>query len=608
MTDQIRQFVECVYEPDDTVEIRAIGKRDGERAQIHKQWTRAGALSEQASDLAALNRQGFDVYVGLNARTGGGVSGDKSVATCRCLFADFDGLAPECMQDEALNRIMDAELPLPTLIVASGHGVHAYWRLREPIDPGKFYVLQARLAYTLDSDRKVKNPERVTRLPGFDNVKAEPVPCRIIAGDPARRFDVVELASKIKEIPQAQEIVAAPQHPAPLEVRGRATLYIAKCPGVVEGERNDAAFRHAKHLLNDFDLDPSEAWSLLVDWNRGNQPPLSEAELRQTFDSAGRSPSAKPRGCKLDGPSNRHRNVKPSTKAEHTQKPSATLGDLLDATIDGRRTAIDWPWPDLSRPTEALIPGTVTVLCGPKGVSKTFFLLSCLTTWTLHDLKCAMLILEEDTTHCLLRCLAQLSGVPQLTKSKWVRQNPAEVHRLHAAHAQQIDRIGAGLWDTPDDEMSLPEIAGWIDARAAEGCRIVIADPITAAKQTDNPWKSDTTFVNEVKRIARRRGISVILATHPIKHGSNIVSMDSLAGSTAWVRFAQTILWLESHDPKDAVVMTSCGRAMVSTNRTLHILAARNSYGAGRRIGFTFTDNLGFRCEGMILRKSERTE
>ncbi len=611
----IEQYVQCVFEPNDWVEIRTLRKRGDGKTESRKLWYQANTLADAQATLGAPNQQGWNVYVGANPRIAEGKSGDENVQVCRCLFADFDGLDPDRMEDIVLERINAAGLPWPTLLVHSGHGIHAYWRLTAPTDPKTFRALQARLAHTLDSDGKVINAERVMRLPGFDNVKSDPVPCRIIAADPDHRVDLTDFAAKLKTLPkpETQPVPREARKTNYLEARGRAALYLAKCPGVSQGERNDAAFKHAKKLQNDFDLDAGEAWNILADWNGSNNPPLPEAELRQAFESAQRSPSVKPRGCKLHED---RRSARAHQNSKSTDSPSASLGNLLAATIDGRRTAVEWVHRELSRLTEALLPGSVVTLCGPKGVCKTFFCLGNLIFWVLTlGLRCAMLLLEEDVNHALLRCLAQLGDTPQITKSKWIRANAEEARRIHAAHAQDIDRLGRAIWDSPDAEMSLPDILTWVDTRAQEGCRIVVVDPITAAKQGDSQWKADTSFVNELKRLARRRGISVVLATHPTKGSSTVISLDSLAGSTAWVRFTQTVLWLEKHDPKDVTVLKECGRAMVSSNRTLHILAARNGNGDGKRLALNFYQRtadtppqLKFDCEGLILRKNETSE
>jgi hypothetical protein len=99
------------------------------------------------------------------------------VLLARCLFADFD----KCAVEAAQQRIADAGLPTPTLIVSSGHGAHAYWRLTEPLtDLAAWTETQKDLIDLLHSDKVIFNPERLMRLPGFLNLKGDPVPVRIV--------------------------------------------------------------------------------------------------------------------------------------------------------------------------------------------------------------------------------------------------------------------------------------------------------------------------------------------------------------------------------------------------------------------------------------------
>jgi len=124
------------------------------------------------------NRQDYNIYAGVNPRQARGISGDEGVLLARCLFADFDDILPGdgCGPSEfVLMRIEEADLPNPTLVISSGHGVHTYWRLSEPVeDLNKWKQLQERLICALDSDKSIKNPERIMRLPGFLNVKEKP--------------------------------------------------------------------------------------------------------------------------------------------------------------------------------------------------------------------------------------------------------------------------------------------------------------------------------------------------------------------------------------------------------------------------------------------------
>ena len=61
-----------------------------------------------------------------------------------------------------LGRIIDAELPEPDIVICSGHGIHTYWKLEEPLhDMEKWRQVQQRMNSVLDADRTIQNPERI---------------------------------------------------------------------------------------------------------------------------------------------------------------------------------------------------------------------------------------------------------------------------------------------------------------------------------------------------------------------------------------------------------------------------------------------------------------
>ena len=167
---QVRQYAATIYEPGDVVELRAIDKQ----GWVRKFWRTAKDLLGLVPELETLNRQGYNIYIGPNARRAEGLSGDVNVAICRCLFCDFDGVEPGdgCGVWTFIEPIIEAAgLPLPDLTVFSGHGVHCYWRLLEPLAPERWQIVQKRLIAALQSDSACGNPERLLRLPGFLNHK-----------------------------------------------------------------------------------------------------------------------------------------------------------------------------------------------------------------------------------------------------------------------------------------------------------------------------------------------------------------------------------------------------------------------------------------------------
>lgn len=169
----MNDLVSHIFEPEDIVELRCIRGRD-----VVKRWTTAADLPDMAEELHDLNQQGYNIYYGPNPRKESGKSGDDNVLLARCLFCDFDNLDPGdgCGRLEFVwTDIFMARLPEPTLAVHSGHGLHIYWRLDEPIlDLNKWKVVQEKLNSRLGADKTIKNPERIMRMPGFLNTKKDP--------------------------------------------------------------------------------------------------------------------------------------------------------------------------------------------------------------------------------------------------------------------------------------------------------------------------------------------------------------------------------------------------------------------------------------------------
>jgi hypothetical protein len=176
----ITKYIDTIFEPDDIVEMRLLLK---DRSPI-QQWHFAKDLSKQIDQWQRLNEQGYNIYIGVNPRKAFNTSGDDNVLHGRFFFADFDNIDPGdgCgIWEFVSDRIYRAGLDVPDLAIFSGHGIHTYWKLPEPMnDLDRWKKIQAGLAEKLDSDKAIKNPERIMRLPGFKNVKKEPVDCFIL--------------------------------------------------------------------------------------------------------------------------------------------------------------------------------------------------------------------------------------------------------------------------------------------------------------------------------------------------------------------------------------------------------------------------------------------
>ena len=286
--DELVRYAACAFERVDIVEVRRLPSG-------RSTWHEAGRLAGVARVLFRDNQRGEDIYIGANPRRSSGGTRSKDVECARCVFVDFDGIGP----DAAKARWHNAGLPRPTLTVASGHGVHAYWRLAEPMtDLLHWTALQKKLIALLDSDKAIHDPARIMRLPGFINHKEPVGVCRIIKAEEERICDVKSLMPVLsgadleqKDANKSKSLVifgarSKMLFPKGLSIIDRAALTARKWPGVGKGQRNSKAFQNAAYLLKNLALTEEEAWLILRGWNRRNKPPLPEWELRQALRNA----------------------------------------------------------------------------------------------------------------------------------------------------------------------------------------------------------------------------------------------------------------------------------------------------------------------------------
>jgi len=280
---QLSQFAGCIFEPKDLVEVRMLPSG-------RSFWCIASELPNRAAELRDANQAGEGVYVGANPRKAIGGKCDADVALAPCLFADFDDITIDAVRF----RLSETSLPAPTLTIASGHGVHIYFRLKEPItDLASWTNRQKDLAALVQGDASICNASRLMRIPGFQNWKSPAGPCGIIEACADRVYELAELHESIpqREVvadeskrnaanPSDDESNVGTDNTSHPDILIRARLYADKWPGVAEGSRNVEAVKHAACLQRDFALSEDDAFPIFESWNNRNEPPLSESELR----------------------------------------------------------------------------------------------------------------------------------------------------------------------------------------------------------------------------------------------------------------------------------------------------------------------------------------
>lgn len=95
--------------------------------------------------------------------------------------------------------------------------------------------------------------------------------------------------------PRAPVASSRPRRPGdrlpPLDVIERARRYLAKCEPAVSGQRGAfVTMRVCAALVRGFELTEEEALPLLLEWDRDNDPPWGEAEIKRKLGGVGSAP------------------------------------------------------------------------------------------------------------------------------------------------------------------------------------------------------------------------------------------------------------------------------------------------------------------------------
>jgi hypothetical protein len=292
--------------------------------------------------------------------------------------------------------------------------------------------------------------------------------------------------------------------------------------------------------------------------------------------------------------------------------PAAKVGKLIDDAISGKSKAIPFPWERISSSTRALLPGTVTILCGPPGTTKSLFVLQFLAYMFEQGISVAAMMLEDNQEYHLRRALAQKSGVGNITIDEWCETHQEEAKSIYSEYKSFLNKFGHCIFDHPMDTPKSDALLAWIKDRASKGCRVIAIDPITMMDSGDKQWIEDLRFLIRAKQIVAEFGASLILVTHPRKTNKNSkgANLDDLAGGAAFQRFSHTILWLDFKESSVGLFSNKEGiDRQFSYNRMLQVRKARNSWGAGKSIGLFF-NQVSYKSEevGLFVKASKVSE
>lgn len=276
---------------------------------------------------------------------------------------------------------------------------------------------------------------------------------------------------------------------------------------------------------------------------------------------------------------------------------SASVRQYIEDAISGKRVAYPFPFKAITALTRALQPGTVTMLCGEAGSTKSMLMMQCFAYWSQKGIKYAGYLLEDDLNMHLTRMMAQESGNPEITDAEWCRKNPDEARKIVKSMEMMLDLVGKHCSDAPEEVLHFADILKWMDNRCRAGAKIIVIDPVTAVEAGDKPWQSEKKFMADAKVILRRNMAAMAIVTHP-KSGLKMGNLlDRMSGSTAYPRFSQTVLWCR-RDDKNPWRSIKRYDGMIDTmqaDRFIDLVKVRNGKGQGLTLAYSFNKkNLKF--------------
>ncbi len=200
-------LLRLIFNDGDHLELRWIGEERGKaRSTFRRMSATLGSDDSLGAWIEAHDKSG-GCYFGAAPRSRifgsgkGGAAVDSDVNFTRALWVDLDlaGLTVEEVVEHAREAIRKAGVPAPTALVHSGGGVHAWWRLTEPLDAADIKPRLTGLARAIGSDDSVVNPSRVMRLPGSFNHRRGRA-CEIVEIDADHVYDIEAFPAPVEAV------------------------------------------------------------------------------------------------------------------------------------------------------------------------------------------------------------------------------------------------------------------------------------------------------------------------------------------------------------------------------------------------------------------------
>lgn len=284
----ISEFLSLFDYGDDYIEIREIGDTGAESKFF---------APEDIKDYKP--NLDLNVYFGVYGRKNTDSGKDYNTTTTSMIWVDYDNFQQGSTLAEKLLEVEIAldfeDIPIPTLIVSSGNGLHLYWRLTEPT-PKNVSNINRALAEAIGGDLRATDRARILRLPHTYNVKdrGDIKACRVI--------EYNDISYNLEEMEKLTDTLATDRVDAGIKESVKREIELDQLlkskgisinwpcietmiQGVPKGQRNFALGRLVNYFRDIEKLTINETLEIIELWNTYNRPPEAPNKLRKDFYS-----------------------------------------------------------------------------------------------------------------------------------------------------------------------------------------------------------------------------------------------------------------------------------------------------------------------------------
>jgi putative DNA primase/helicase len=477
------------------------------------------------------NREGFSIYFSICPLVAplGKKAKKEDIREVRWLWVDCDppkdcaGAAFDIWRASMLASLSGGKgkVPRPTLIVDSGRGYWAFWRLAEPLCVDGAAGEQTRsieralraMSAIFDADRNACNIDRIARFPGFQNLKTGRT-AGVVESHVEREypFDIFPRQEPKPTVSIGAGTGACAEIVNSAEARHSVRLYLESyAEPAIEGQNGRAATMKVLQQCMDRGVTQEVAIEMMEAlWNHRCSPPWAPDEIGNTFKGLRRDD---PIGAKLTA-------IK--SKVDGSRKLASPKRSVVECAANIVMRPKEWLWEG------HLLRGAQELLTGIPGLGKSqvqIQFIACATAalpWPDGALSepagNVIMLTAED--------VLDQEVVPRLTAAG------ADLKRVHILKSIKTDEKTSRQFLLAEDLVELERVVQEIGDVA-----LITIDPITAymGGKIDSHKTTDVrSQLGPLKDFAERTNVAVSTITHPPKSAGQ-KAIDHFIGSQAFI-------------------------------------------------------------------------